>query len=108
MSLTAFEHLSNYPNQGLVLHRRCDSFFVAQLSCDRCRGTVGSLLDLHIDPETRWKGLLEADAHPQADDGRQRAMSDGRRDEDGDYAQAWRSGQGFNLDIWKIDDGEGA
>lgn len=69
--MTAFEHLSDYSNERIVLHRSCYSFLVAQLSRDCFGCTVGTLLDLYINPETRWKGLLEADPYSQADDGSQ-------------------------------------
>lgn len=46
-----------------------------------------ALLDDCIDAEPRWKGLLETHAHAEADDGRETAVRDGGRDEDGDSAE---------------------
>lgn len=108
LSLTAFEHLPNHPHQRFVLRRRGDSLFVAQLLCDGFRCAMGPLFDLHIDSETSRKGLLEADSHPQADDGRQRTMCDGRRDQNGDHAEAGCSGQGPDMDVRQVDDRKGA
>ena len=68
--MASFEHLPNHSNERLILHRSCDSFLVAQLSCDCFGGAMGTLLDLDINPETRRKGLLEADPYSQPDDGR--------------------------------------
>lgn len=78
--MTAFEHFLQNPHEGSILQCSRHPLFVQQLP-GHCFGrTVCSFLDLHVDPEPRRKGLLEANAHAQADDGGKRAVRDGWRD----------------------------
>lgn len=67
-----------------------------------------SFLDLHIDPESRWKGLLKTNADAKANDSGKRTVSYCRRDQDCDNAYFFSVSQRSNVDIREVDNREGA
>ncbi len=67
-----------------------------------------SFLDLHIDPEPRWKGLLETNAYAKANDSGKGTMSYGGRDQNCDNAYFFSVSQRSNVDIREVDNREGA
>lgn len=67
-----------------------------------------SFLDLHIDPESRWKSLLEADADAKTNDSGKRTVSYGGRDQNRDNAYFFSVSQRSNVDIREVDNREGA
>jgi len=70
---------------------------------------VRAFLDTHVYAEPRRQRLLEPDADAQADDGRERAVGDGRCDfnEHGADWGAWGGGV-CDEDVREVYDGEGA
>ena len=50
---------------------------------------MGARFDAYGDAEARGQGLLEPDAHGQADDGGEGAVRDGRREQDCCFCQVW-------------------
>ena len=67
-----------------------------------------SFLDLHIDPESRGKGLLETNAHAKANDSGKRTVGYGGRDQNRDNAYIFSVSQRSNVDIREVDNREGA
>lgn len=105
--LASGEHLLENAHQGAILKGSGDPFFVSQLLVDLFVCGVRALLDADIDAKARGQGLLQADAHAQANDGSQRAVGDGRGDlnDDGADGGQWR-GRGQDVDVGQVDDGE--
>lgn len=67
-----------------------------------------SFLDLHIDPESRRKGLLETNADAKTNDSGKRTVGYGGRDQNRDNAYFFSVSQRSNVDIREIDNREGA
>jgi len=86
-SHTSLQHLPQHAHQRAILQRGRDALLIGQLLIDLLARTMRAVLDADVDPEARRQGLLEPHAHPEPDDGRQRAVRDGRGDEDGDGAE---------------------
>jgi hypothetical protein len=105
----SFKHLLQYTHQGTVFQGSCNPLFVSELLIHLFIGAVGTLLDTHVHAEARRQGLLEPHAHAQANDGRQGAMGDCRRDLNDNGADGRKRGGGReDVDVWQVDHGEGA
>lgn len=105
---TTLQHLPQDFHQRAILQRSSNPLFITQLLINLLTSAMRPLLDPHIHPESCRQSLFKADPNTEPNDCCETAVGDCGRyvdGADGEGGTGWEWGE---VDVWELDDGEGA